>query len=214
VTKSGCTRWGLAALLGSLATVAMASPGSTSMKGFRVHGLPAASAVQGPVREHTWDGQDAVLRVGQATLRVSPWPDALERRSLVGHMLKGQLSPHPAGPSARLELSHSRERTPYLVLGTRDRTGAPVLPGWLLRVSDVDTTAQLVESATGRALVLAAQQAAVVRQRSELWCVRLLAVHLPAAAEPDISQETELRFDWAAIRVSGKSAATCAHPVR
>jgi hypothetical protein len=199
--------------LGLLTLAAAAEEKTGAPTGLRIQGLPADVTLEGPVSKHQWEGAEAVLQVGTATVRVNPWPRALGRRSVVGYTLKGQLTTEPSGPDLRLELTPPRQRAPTHLLGARTRPGLPLLPDWHLALEKPGGPPRLVGKAKGAsALPLSVEKATRVRQGSETWCVQLLAVHARAASEPGLSDESPApRFDWVATRASG---ASCPAPSR
>ncbi len=208
-------RRGAVLALGLLTLAASAAEKKTATppEGLRIQGLPTDVALEGAVDKHQWEGTEAVLQVGAATVRVGPWPRAFGRRSVAGYTLKGLRTTDPSGPHMRLELTPPRQRTPTHLLGARTRPGLPLLPDWRLELGKPGEPPRLVGKAKGAsALPLSVEKAARVRQGAETWCVQLLAVHAQGVSEPGLSDESPTpRFDWVATRAAGPS---CPPPSR
>jgi hypothetical protein len=138
------------------------------------------------------------LETSAGQVKITGFPTWLNQ-NLMGTTLTSFYRLRPDGPETRLEWT--RGKTPFLLLGSSTSPNSVLLGNWRFLNRITDRTAFIELFGKNKALLLG--RAVLLKQGLLLWCVRLAALHLPAADEPNIANEAEgPRFDWAALRVA------------
>ncbi len=154
------------------------------------------------VKSMRLEQQTMTLETNTGQISIIGYPVWLERQQLAGTSLVSDSWLRPDGPETRLEFA--RTYSPFLILGSHTSPNSGLLGGWRFtsRIAEKTAFVQLLEKTTALPL----ERNVLIKQGLLLWCVRLAALHLPQATQPNVSNEAETpRFDWAALRV-GKAS--------
>ena len=171
-----------------------------------ISGVPAIGALDAPVRALTLEGRTLSLEVGTASLVITGLPDGLKGFPFSGSLVRAERRDHPDGPETRLEF---RAGAKVLVIGSQTSRFSQVVTGWRFDPNPSSSTARL--RLENRTALLKIGRTIKLRGADGSWCVRLMALHVPQAAQPEIALEAEgPRFDWTALQTDSAGRCTTA----
>jgi hypothetical protein len=172
---------------------------------FSISGVSATEPLEAAINTAKLEGRTLSLEVGSARLVIAPLPSGLETFPFTGSNVRAERRNHPDGPETRLEFRTSDRQS--LVIGSNTAVGSPAVAGWRFESSIGSRFARV--RLEGRTAHLQFGRVRALRGEGAIWCVRLLALHIPQAAKPGVALEAEgSRFDWMAMPVGPSGQCT------
>lgn len=173
---------------------------------FSISGVPA-EPLNATVSSVKREGRTLSLEVGSARLVIAPMPEGLDPFPFAGSTVRAQHRDHPDSQEVRLEFKAPDSQ--ILVVGSQTSSFSSTIGNWRFEARASSMSARL--RLENRSAYLRLGRTTRLRDDDLIWCVHLVALHLPEAAKPGVAQEAEgPRFDWTALQVG--STGRCPTP--